>query len=107
MLCRPTKVAAANCHALLPESSHLGDGTSIGLSPVFSVHDGPPTTRADHRAERAEQVSLARQKPCQRHALGDSPEKFARFSANFSGESPRACRWHGFCLARLTCSARS
>src|SRR5271165_7594329 len=37
MLCRPTKVAAANCHALLPESSHLGDGTSIDLSPAFSV----------------------------------------------------------------------
>src|SRR5215469_684111 len=29
MLCKPTKVAAANCQALLPESSHLGDGTSI------------------------------------------------------------------------------
>src|SRR5262245_58727939 len=31
MLCRPTKVAAANCHALLPESSHWGDGASIIL----------------------------------------------------------------------------
>jgi hypothetical protein len=43
MLCRPTKVAAANCHALLPESSHLGDGTSISLSPVF-CYDNLTTT---------------------------------------------------------------
>src|SRR5215472_3865007 len=27
MLCRPTKVAAANCQALSPVSSHCGDGT--------------------------------------------------------------------------------
>jgi hypothetical protein len=29
MLCRPTNVAAANCHALEPVSSHFGDGTSM------------------------------------------------------------------------------
>src|SRR5208337_4980380 len=37
MLCRPTKVAAANCHALLPESSHLGDGTSIAYPPFSTL----------------------------------------------------------------------
>ena len=37
MLCNPTKVAAANCHALLPESSHLGDGTSIVCPLISSV----------------------------------------------------------------------
>src|SRR5438309_10267606 len=31
MLCSPTNVAAANCQALLPVSSHLGEGTSIDL----------------------------------------------------------------------------
>src|ERR1700730_10303626 len=35
MLCSPTNVAAASCQALLPVSSHLGDGTSIGLIPWF------------------------------------------------------------------------
>src|SRR5215472_14959512 len=35
MLCRPTNVAAASCHALLPLSSHLGDGTSITCSLSF------------------------------------------------------------------------
>src|SRR3984893_5147375 len=35
MLCRPTKVAAANCQALFPVSSHCGDGTSaISFSPL-------------------------------------------------------------------------
>src|ERR1700730_3916043 len=28
MLCRPTNVAAANCQALFPVSSHCGDATS-------------------------------------------------------------------------------
>src|SRR5215469_1593957 len=36
MLCRPTNVAAASCHALLPLSSHLGDGTSITCSLFFA-----------------------------------------------------------------------
>src|SRR6266480_778335 len=46
MLCRPTNVAAASCHALLPESSHLGDGTSIDVSPFFSVARRLTTTGA-------------------------------------------------------------
>src|SRR6516225_571840 len=33
MLCKPTKVAAANCQALSPVSSHCGDGTSAMESP--------------------------------------------------------------------------
>src|ERR1700733_2959657 len=32
MLCRPTNVAAANCQALLPLSSHFGEGTNIDPS---------------------------------------------------------------------------
>src|SRR5712664_3768238 len=44
MLCIPTKVAAANCHALLPESSHLGDGTSIDFSRVFLTYATQLTT---------------------------------------------------------------
>ena len=34
MLCNPTNVAAANCHALSPVSSHFGEGKSMGLSAV-------------------------------------------------------------------------
>src|ERR1700722_7808360 len=37
ILCRPTNVAAANCHALLPLSSHFGEGTNIDPS---SHHSG-------------------------------------------------------------------
>src|ERR1700733_4766311 len=35
MLCRPTNVAAASCHALLPVSSHCGEGASAIERPPF------------------------------------------------------------------------
>src|SRR6266481_6989813 len=66
MLCSPTKVAAANCHALLPESSHLGDGTSIDFSPVFfrtRRSSQPPVPRAGGRMSGPSEVG--RQEPCQ------------------------------------------
>src|ERR1700730_14745668 len=31
MLCKPTKVAAASCQALLPEFNHSGDGSSMSF----------------------------------------------------------------------------
>src|SRR6516225_8518855 len=34
-LCRPTKVAAANCQALSPVSSHCGEGTSAITIPSY------------------------------------------------------------------------
>src|SRR3974390_1199840 len=40
MLCRPTKVAAANCQALSPVSSHCGEGTSaITIPPYRQVRE--------------------------------------------------------------------
>src|SRR6516225_12306048 len=39
-LCRPTKVAAANCQALSPVSSHCGEGTSaITIPPYRQVRE--------------------------------------------------------------------
>jgi hypothetical protein len=39
MLCNDTNVAAANCHALFPVSSHFGEGTSTGSSVVVHIPD--------------------------------------------------------------------
>src|SRR6266478_4225645 len=66
MLCIPTNVAAANCHALLPVSSHFGDGTSIEFSPVFfrtRQSSQPPVPRAGGRMSGPSEVG--RQEPCQ------------------------------------------
>src|SRR5712691_11113185 len=52
MLCMPTNVAAANCHALLPLSSHLGDGTSIYFSPAFFRTRQKYTTSGPQRRGR-------------------------------------------------------
>src|SRR5271157_5276829 len=66
MLCRPTNVAAASCHALFPESSHFGDGTSIDLSPIFLLRRTSqppvPNRRANERTTRK-----YTQKPCHLH----------------------------------------
>src|SRR5215469_4738933 len=67
MLCRPTNVAAASCHALLPLSSHLGDGTSITCSLSFlpwrsSQYFLPPT-----QAECGRGIPLWRQAACHLH----------------------------------------
>jgi hypothetical protein len=49
MLCNATKVAAANCHALSPVSSHFGEGTSMKFSTVIDVSHGAFTGTAARR----------------------------------------------------------
>src|SRR6266536_3216086 len=59
MLCMPTNVAAANCHALFPLSSHLGDGTSIYFSLVFfrTRHSPqPPMPKAGGRMSGSSEI---------------------------------------------------
>src|SRR5262249_1341785 len=52
MLCRPTKVAAANCQALSPVSSHCGDGTSaMCLPPIMPLERGTAHGRAIERIQ--------------------------------------------------------
>src|SRR6266446_4660847 len=65
MLCSPTKVAAANCQALLPVSSHLGEGTSIDLPlDVFCCDDAHNPRFPNMGPYERNQDSL-RQEPCQ------------------------------------------
>src|SRR5580704_14697806 len=52
MLCSPTNVAAANCQALSPVSSHCGDGTSaMCLPPVMPLVRGTAHGRAIERIQ--------------------------------------------------------
>src|SRR6266446_7095336 len=75
MLCSPTKVAAANCQALLPVSSHLGEGTSIDLPlDVFCCDDAHNPRFPNMGPYERNQDSL-RQEPCQPHRPIESPAK--------------------------------
>src|SRR5215467_14297953 len=66
MLCRATKVAAAICQALEPESSHFGDGTSM---------DPPLLLQQKPNRKPIHDVEVKRQKRCLRAPsdLLDSP----------------------------------
>src|SRR5579871_6305308 len=67
MLCRETKVAAAICQALLPVSSHFGDGKSMD-SPLALKRKHP--TRIGGRAGmRALPRERSRQNVCRRYAF--------------------------------------
>src|SRR6266404_7780033 len=73
MLCRPTKVAAANCHALFPESSHLGDGTSI-VRPLSLSVVRKFTTCGDQNVRLSRHIyKRARQEPCHSCSPIESP----------------------------------
>src|ERR1700689_3462796 len=52
MLCRPTNVAAANCQALSPVSSHFGDGTSMDLPPIGCYEANPTNTESKKYARQ-------------------------------------------------------
>src|SRR5580704_13941228 len=65
MLCRPTKVAAANCQALLPVSSHLGEGTSIDLPLDVFCCDDAHNPRFPNVGPYERNQSSLRQEPCQ------------------------------------------
>src|SRR5215469_9143987 len=74
MLCRPTNVAAASCHALLPLSSHLGDGTSITCSLSFLPWRGSQFLPPNAGRMRARDTAV-RQAACQLHfAVKSSPQ---------------------------------
>jgi hypothetical protein len=53
MLCKPTNVAAASCHALFPVSSHCGEGTSAMNDPHFFFERSPDpcTSRTDQHGK--------------------------------------------------------
>src|ERR1700730_17251347 len=65
MLCRPTKVAAANCQALFPVSSHLGEGTSIDLPLDVFCCDDAHNPRFPNVGPYERNQSSLRQEPCQ------------------------------------------